>query len=66
MGYGASPVQRFVARQNIERYQQLLDGEINPERRARIEALLAEAYADLDRAEGRKPGSVYPPARPRG
>ncbi len=57
-------MQRFVARQNVERYRHMLEAEQDPHRRAQIEQLLAEAIARLDEAEGRSVSPLYPPARP--
>ncbi len=60
----ADAIQRFVARQNIEHYRNLLATELEPQRRAQIEHLLAEATAELERAEQRAEDTVDPKPRP--
>ena len=55
---------RFIARQNVERYRHMLDAERDPERRAQIQRLLAEAMAELNEVEGRSARPLYPPERP--
>ena len=42
---------RFVARRNVEHFQRLLDQEVDPGERARIEGLLREAHEQLGTAE---------------
>ena len=44
---------RFVARQNVERYEELLRREQDPDTRAQIAKLLAEAQAELEAANKR-------------
>jgi len=49
-------MQRFIARQNIERFRRLLSSEREPAQRERLEQLLAEAIAQLDQAEHQADG----------
>ncbi len=42
---------RFVARQNIEHFRELLAAERDPQERSRLEQLLAEAREQLRQAE---------------
>ena len=54
MGRGA--VQRFVLQANIERYQALIEREVDPDQKSRLQRLLddeREALVALDLAEGR-------------
>jgi len=44
-------MERFIARQNIEHFRQLLAETHDPEARARLERLLSEARGQLKRAE---------------
>jgi hypothetical protein len=53
-------MEQFVIRQNILHFRHLLDRETDPAERHRIEALMAEAEADLRLQLGDKP--TRPPA----
>ena len=46
---GREPVQQFIAKRNVARYQRLLEQEADPMQKARLERLLAEAKAELER-----------------
>ncbi len=61
-------MERFIARQNIEHYRQLLQTERDPAVRAQIERLLAEAEAAEQALEPDPPAPApphAPAARPR-
>jgi PAS domain-containing protein len=50
-------MQRFVLRQNISRFQGLLEGEADPDRRATLRSLLASATRDLALIEAQEAGA---------
>ena len=59
-------MQKIVIRQNILRYQELLEAEREPQARARLEQLLAAAIDDLNSAAGVAPGPIQSPSASRG
>ena len=55
-------LRQFIARQNVRRFNLLLETERDPNKRAQIQRLLTQAIADLDEVERRAPSQLYPPS----